>query len=57
MAPSSTVLPEPVPPEISMFLRSRTQISKNSWAASDRLPKRIRSSSVKASRVNLRIVR
>ena len=40
MAPSRTVLPVPVPPEMSMFFRSRTQISRNSLAASERLPKR-----------------
>ena len=57
MAPNRTVLPVPVPPEMSMFFRSRTQISRNSLAASERLPKPIRSSSVSTSRLNLRMVR
>ena len=57
MAPNSTVLPVPVPPEMSMFFRRRTQISRNSLAASDRLPNPIRSSKVSTSRLNLRIVR
>ena len=57
MAPKRTVLPVPVPPEISMFFRRRTQISRNSLAASERLPKPIRSSSVSTSRLNLRMVR
>ena len=53
---SSVVLPEPVPPETSMFCDARTASSRNSAISLVMLPKRIRSSTVSFFLANFRIV-
>ena len=42
-APSKVDLPEPVPPEISTFLRPRTTASRKSWMSEENIPSCIRS--------------
>ena len=53
--PKRLVLPELVPPETIMFLRSFTQMSRNCTTSSLSEPKRTRSLSVMRSLANLRI--
>ena len=50
------VLPEPVPPEMTMFCRERTHCSRKPAMAGEQLPKRTRSSMPSFSLENLRIV-
>jgi hypothetical protein len=53
---SSVVLPEPVPPEMTMFSRPRVQADRNSTRSGVMVPKASRSSTVRGSRLNLRTV-
>ncbi len=53
---SSVVLPEPVPPEIRMFLRCSTQMRMNAAICGLIAPKASRSASVSTLRPNLRML-
>ena len=53
---SSVVLPVPVPPEIRMFLRLRTALSRLRATSSVRVPMRTRSAIPRCGALNLRIV-
>ena len=54
---SVVVLPDPVPPQMTMFRRPRTQTSISSATPRGKVPNPTRSSTVKGSRANLRMVR
>ena len=54
--PSKVVLPDPVPPETTMFARARTHAPRNSTIDSVRVPRATRSWGVNGRRVNLRTV-
>ena len=54
--PSSDVLPEPVPPDTTMFALARTQAPRNPAIDSVRVPSRTRSSGVKGRSANFLIV-
>ncbi len=56
MTLSSVVLPEPVPPEMTMLRRPRTQAARKSRTSGVKVPKLTRSASVKGSVANLRMV-
>ena len=53
---SIVVLPEPVPPETTMFRRASTQARRKSNISGVAVPKRIRSSTVNGEAENLRMV-
>jgi hypothetical protein len=54
--PRSVVLPEPVPPETTMFAFARTHAPRNSITGSLMLPIRMRSPGASGRSVNLRMV-
>ncbi len=55
MAPRNVVLPEPVPPEIRMFLRATMAARRNCSIAGENIPSRIRSSQRSRRRPKRRI--
>ena len=56
MTLSVVVFPEPVPPEMTMLRRPRTQALRKSRTAGENVPKAMRSASVNGSCENFRMV-